>query len=282
MYQNLVRSVDPQAPASVHLTEYPRSDGALIDDELAAQVAQTRALVSLGRAARSQAGIKVRQPLAALRVASQNGSVRLPAELDADVREELNVKRVEVVPDLAEVVERQVRPRPDRLGPRLGPAFPRVNAALRAGDFRLQADGSVEAAGEQLAPDEVQVTLTPRPGFAAAEGEGFTVALETALSPDLLAEGRAREIVHRIQTMREEAGFRVEDRIVTYYQGDPDLEQAIAAHADYLRGETLSRQLAAVEPPTDAYQWQAGTKDFDGLALMLAVRRLDREAAGDA
>jgi isoleucyl-tRNA synthetase len=278
MYQNVVRSVDPQAPESVHLCDYPRSDGALIDERLAAQVAQTRAVVSLGRAARSQAGIKVRQPLAALRVASHNGPARLPAELDADVRDELNVKRVEIVPDLAEVVERVVRPRPDRLGPRLGPDFPRVNAALRAGEFRVNADGSVEAAGVALTPDEVQVSLTPRSGFAAAEGEGFTVALETALSPELVGEGRAREIVHRIQTMRKEAGFRVEDRITTFYAGDAELEQALANHADYVKGETLSRRLVRGEPPADAYQWEAGKRDFEGLSLTLAVRRQDEEA----
>ncbi|HZS00222.1 MAG TPA: DUF5915 domain-containing protein, partial [Chloroflexota bacterium] len=282
IYQNLVRSVDAQAPESVHLCEYPRSDGALIDPALEAQVAQARAIVSLGRAARNQAGdkgIRVRQPLAAIRVASHNGAVRLPPEIEADVRDELNVKRVEIVPDLEEVVERVVRGRPDLLGPRLGRAMQPVMAALRTGDFRLNPDGSVEAAGQRLAPDEVQVALTPRPGFAAAEGDGFTVALETQLSPELVAEGRAREIVHRIQTMRKEAGFRVEDRIVTYYAGDPALEAAIQAHADYLRGETLSVELVQAEPPADTYRWQASARDFEGLPLTLGVRRVAAEAA---
>jgi isoleucyl-tRNA synthetase len=142
----------------------------------------------------------------------------------------------------------------------------------------VNADGSVEAAGVALTPDEVQVSLTPRSGFAAAEGEGFTVALETALSPELVGEGRAREIVHRIQTMRKEAGFRVEDRITTFYAGDAELEQALANHADYVKGETLSRRLVRGEPPADAYQWEAGKRDFEGLSLTLAVRRQDEEA----
>jgi len=137
----------------------------------------------------------------------------------------------------------------------------------------------VEAAGQRLAPEEVQVALTPRPGFAAAEGDGFTVALETALNPALVAEGRAREIVHRLQTMRKEAGFRVEDRIVTYYAGDPALEAAIREHADYLRAETLSVDLVAGKPPADAYRWQAGPKDFEGLALTLGVRRAAESAS---
>src|SRR5581483_4949199 len=131
--------------------------------------------------------------------------------------------------------------------------------------FRLNPDGSVEAAGQRLAPDEVQVALTPRPGFAAAEGDGFTVALETALSPELVAEGRAREIVHRLQTMRKDAGFRVDDRIVTYYTGDAELDAAIQTHADYLRAETLSVERTPGEPPADAYRWEATPKDFEGL-----------------
>src|SRR5262249_38677814 len=156
---------------------------------------------------------------AVLRVATPDGAngstapalTALRPELAADVRDELNVKRIEVVPDLAEVVERVVRPRPDLLGPRLGRDFPRGLAALRRGECSLHGDGSVEAGGQRLAPDEVHVSLTPRPGYAAAEAEGVTVALETALTADLLAEGRAREVIHRIQTMRKDAGFQVED-----------------------------------------------------------------------
>jgi isoleucyl-tRNA synthetase len=280
IYQNLVRSVDAEAPESVHLCDYPHSDGALIDSELSAQVAQARAIVSLGRAARNQAGekgIKVRQPLAVLRVASHNGPVHLPPEISLDVRDELNVKHIEVVRTLEDVVERVVNGRANLLGPRLGQDAQRVLAALRAREFELHPDGSVDVAGQRLAPDEVQVALKPRPGFAAAEGDGFTVALETALSPELLAEGRAREIVHRIQTMRKDAGFRVEDRIVTYYAGDAELEAAIQAHADYLRAETLSVEMSLGEPPADAYRWEAMPKDFDGLRLTLGVRRLAAE-----
>src|SRR5262249_39133022 len=163
IYQNLVRSVDSEAPESVHLCSYPEADEALIDRSLATQVEQTRTLVSLGRAARSQAGVRVRQPLARLRVASQNGTAgaggsplaALPPELVGDVREELNVRQLEVASDRGEVVERLVRPRPDLLGPRLGRDFPRVLAALRAGEFRVNDDGSVEAGGQRLAPDEV-------------------------------------------------------------------------------------------------------------------------------
>jgi isoleucyl-tRNA synthetase len=271
MYQNLVRSVDPAAPESVHLCDYPRADGALIDERLAAQVARVRLLVSLGRAARNQARIKVRQPLPALRVAATNGTLDLPAELLADLRDELNVKRVELVPDLADVVQRVVRPNPRLIGPRLGEATQAVIAALRNGDFQVRADGTVEAAGHVLSPEEVQVTLSPRPGYAAAEAEGVTVALETALTPELLAEGRAREIVHRIQTLRKEADFQIADRIVTYYQGDAALEAAIAEQADYVAGETLSRELVRGASPADAYTWRG---EVDGLPLTLGVRRL--------
>ncbi len=93
----------------------------------------------------------------------------------------------------------------------------------------------------------------------------------------MLQAGRARELVHRIQTMRKEAGFRVEDRIATYYAGDAELEGAIAAHADYLKAETLTRELVRGAAPPDAYRWEAGPRDLDGLSLTLAVRRLADE-----
>jgi isoleucyl-tRNA synthetase len=271
IYQNLVRSVDAEAPESIHHTSYPISDGALVDAALEAEVARARALVSLGRAARSQAAIRVRQPLARLRIASAMGAAELPPELAADVREELNVKELEFVRDLENVVERVVRPRPDLLGPRLGREFPKVLAALRSGEFTVQADGSVEAAGQRLTPEEVQVTLTPRPGFAAAEGEGLTVALETSLTPELVREGRAREIAHRIQTMRKDAGFRVEDRIVTYFSGAAELEQVLEAQAEYLRAETLSRDLVRGHAPNGAHAWEG---QLDGLPLALAVQEI--------
>jgi isoleucyl-tRNA synthetase len=277
MYQNLVRSTDQQAPTSVHHCEYPEVDATLVDEALSSQVAQARTLVSLGRAARSQAAVRVRQPLGVLRVAAQSDQAPLPAELEREVLDELNVKQIERVPDMSEVVERVVRPRPDLLGPRLGRDFPSVLAALKQNAYEIQSDGTVEAAGQRLAAEEVQISLTPRPGYAAAEGDGFTVALETALTPELRSEGRAREIVHRVQTMRKEAGFRVEDRIELFFQGAPELEAVLQGQRQLIQGETLALDVRRQDGPADSFGWQG---EVDGLPLRLQVRRREAALAG--
>ena len=278
IYQNLVRSVDPEAPESVHHTRYPEVDESLIDATLDRQVELARRLVGLGRAAREQAGIKVRQPLALARVGTPADAPALPRELEAEIATELNVERLEVGGDVSDAVSYVVRPRRALLGPRLGPRFPAVLEALREGRLTVRPDGSVEATGETLTPEEVQVSTTARAGFAAVETDGYTLVLDTALTPGLISAGRAREVVHRIQTMRKDAGFQVEDRILTLYQAGGELGRVFREHADYIKQETLS---VALEPrededghattvPRSELRWSG---DLDGEPLMLRVAR---------
>ncbi|HEY8476390.1 MAG TPA: isoleucine--tRNA ligase, partial [Chloroflexota bacterium] len=243
LYQNLVRSVDAGAPESVHLTSYPEADPRLVDDGVEVLVAEARTVVSLGRAARTQAGLRVRQPLARLRVATTEKKPALPEELVREIAEELNVKAVDLGLPVESVAQRVVKPRPQLLGPRLGKAFPAVQEALRQGRYTLQADGSVEVAGQRLAPEEVEVALVAPQGYTVVEGEGYVVALDTRVSPELLAEGRARELVHRIQTMRREAGLTIEDRVIVRYEASEAIEAVLRAFADYIRAETLSVSL---------------------------------------
>ncbi|MBA2448296.1 MAG: isoleucine--tRNA ligase [Chloroflexi bacterium] len=274
MYQNLVRSVDGAAPESVHHTRFPEANESLIDRELERQVELARRLVGLGRAAREQAGLKVRQPLALARVAAPADAPTLPAELHEEIARELNVERLELGGDLADVVQRVVRPKPAQLGPRLGPRFPGVLAALREGRFVVRDDGSVEVVGERLAAEEVQVTSQARSGFAAFEADGYTLVLDTTLTPELVSAGRAREVVHRIQTMRKDAGFEVQDRIVTVYEAGDTLAPVFRDHADYIRQETLSVALRP-HPEQVGHVWSG---DLDGEPLQLSVARANGTA----
>jgi isoleucyl-tRNA synthetase len=270
MYQNLVRSMDSTAPESVHHTEYPIADESLIDRELERQVELARTLVSLGRAAREQASLRVRQPLALARVGAPADAPTLPPELVDEVSTELNVVALEIGGDVSDAISHVVRPRPQILGPRLGKAFPAVNKALRDGDFELRPDGSVVVAGEVLAADEVQVSTQPLPGFAAAEEAGYTLVLDTQLTPELVRQGRAREIVHRVQTMRKDAGLEVEDRIVTRFDAADELGAVFAAHGDYIRQETLSVDLAPLNGG-DGFEWSG---EIDGEPLRLQVAKV--------
>ena len=269
MYQNLVRSGDAAAPESVHHTDYPVPDDALIDSALERQVELARRLVGLGRAAREQAAIRVRQPLSLARVGAPGDAPELPDELRAEIEQELNVERLQIGGDVADAVSHVVRPRPAKLGPRLGPRFPAVLKALREGQFSLRPDGTAEAAGVALEADEIDVSTQSRPGFAAAEADGYTLVLDTRLTPELLSAGRAREVVHRIQTMRKDAGFEVEDRIVTRYAAGAELGQVFDRHAEYIQRETLSVRLEAGDG-ADGHAWSGAV---DGEPLELRVTR---------
>jgi isoleucyl-tRNA synthetase len=245
IYQNLVRSVDPSAPESVHHTTYPEPDPAAIDLDLERQVEIARRLVGLGRAAREQAGIKVRQPLALARVGAPADAPALRPELREEIERELNVERLEIGGDVAAVVTLVVQAKPALIGPRLGKRVQDVLRALRAGEQTVRPDGSVEVAGELLAPDEVQISTRAKAGFAAAEADGYTLVLDTRLTPELVQAGLARELVHRIQTMRKDAGFEVEDRIVTRYAASGDLAGVFDRFGEYIKQETLSVALEA-------------------------------------
>ncbi|MCD6290582.1 MAG: isoleucine--tRNA ligase [Anaerolineae bacterium] len=283
MYQNLVRSIAPDAPISVHLTDWLTPDEQAIDRELLADMALARQVVTLGHSARNSANVKLRQPLARALVVLPDPSQRERLLRLADiVSDELNVKALEVTTEEAELVEYRLLPDNRKLGPRFGRKFPAVRQALshqvdavaavrtlRSGEpLTLNVDGDAI----QLAPDEVIIQTAPRTGFAVAADQGITVALDTTLTEELRYEGLAREVVRRIQNLRKEAGFAVEDRIITEYAADGPLAAAIAAFADFIKNETLSVQLIkADEPSGEAVQ----ELKVEGSRLVLGLRRVE-------
>ncbi len=261
LYQNMVRAVYPGSPESVHLTAWPQCDAALIDRALLDATRLTRRVVGLGLAARSASKIKVRQPLSRLRITTRD-----VGEWDAlqpfvdQILDELNVKSLERLADDADVAAYTLRPVTPLLGPRLGARMPATIKALGALDqatavasvrrgemLRLDVDGETV----ELAPGEVQVMAAGRPGYAVAEEAGYLAALDTELTSELVDEGLAREFVHRIQTMRKNAGFEIADYITTTYAAGERLATVLERHAGYVQAETLSRALRRVESPED-------------------------------
>jgi isoleucyl-tRNA synthetase len=195
-------------------------------------------------------------------------------QLKREIAEELNVKDVVWAADLAGMVRSVARPNPSVLGPRFGKDFPNVMKALRSGEFTVNADGGVTVLGQTIEPEHVAVSVEAVEGFAAASEGGITVALDTNLDDALIAEGRARELVHRIQTMRKEAGFQVEDRIVTSYDAESALAPVMASFDQYIRQETLSEQLES-NGASNGHQWSGA---IDGVPITLAVRRVGAAA----
>jgi isoleucyl-tRNA synthetase len=272
-FQNLVRSVEPDAPVSVHHTAFPEVDPSRQDAALERVMAWTRQVASLGNAARKGAGLRLRQPLQALRVAGGSTFRDLPAWADALLLDELNVKRVEYVETLDEAVRQRAETNPKVLGPKYGKDYPRLRAALQAGDFRVVA-GRVHVQQWVLEPDEVTLSLEPAPGYAAAADGGVLVVLDTQLTPELLAEGRAREVVRLIQDARKQAGFDVSDRIAVRYVASDGAAEAFLQHADYIQRETLATRLQ--QGLDEAAGWHRSEEEIDGVPVVVAVQREPR------
>ena len=230
LYDNLVAAVVPDAPDSVHLTRWPTAELAGHRDEaLEASMARAQGVVDLARTLRASAHLKTRQPLATAWIAMPDRGVVIGEDLLRLIASEINVKEVVVIDDDSALVERRVKPLLPRIGARLGSAIPQIMAAARAGEFTIEADGSVTLAGVRLAPDEVEIQATPRPGTAVAHHDGLVVVLDTSLTPALVAEGDARELARAVQDLRREAGLELDDRIELWV--DP-LPADVAPHLD--------------------------------------------------
>ncbi len=279
MYQNLVRGVDSSAYESVHHTLWPQADPAAVDEALLREMALARQIASLGLSARSNAGIKVRQPLQRVLVHTGTQESHLRPELAAIVRDELNVKELHFVSDAGQLASYRILPNNKLLGPKFGKDFPKVRAALSALPpaevaSRVAAGEPVtlDVAGQtvELAPEEILVQTEAPEGLAVAADKVLTVAVDTVITPELRSEGLAREIVRRIQAMRKNAAFDIADRITTWYQAPEELAQVFEAWGEYIRAETLSTKLHAAPPPADAH---TETHKIEGLEVVLGVKR---------
>jgi isoleucyl-tRNA synthetase len=246
MYQNLVATVVPELPDSVHLTRWPAAElGRFRDEPLEAAMATARRAVELARTLRGSAGVRVRQPLARMWLALPGSSLPEQDALLDLIADEVNVKAVELIDDESALVERRVKPLLPKIGKRLGPAIPEVMAAAHAGEFTIAADGSVALAGVTLAADEVEILATPRPGRAVAHDEGLVVVIDTELTPDLVAEGDARELQRAIQDLRREAGLDLDARIELWVEGLPPV---VRAHLPGVAQETLAERVEPTRP----------------------------------
>jgi len=279
MYRNLVCSVDKAAPESVHLAAWPEASKGRVDEQLVSDTRLVMKLVSLGHAARNNARIEVRQPLAMVAVGVKSeGEVAAVERLRESLLDELNVKAFEFkgATDVAQV---SLNLFPQQLGKKYGSKFPALRAAVVRLDQaalarELQAGRAVkvDVNGEELeiAPGEAEVKVQPKAGWAVATEGGYTVAVSTELTTELAQEGLARKVVRRVQDLRKKADFRIEDRITTFYRADGKLAEAIAAWADYIKAETLTEELTTADSP---HGLVTDKVTIDGDALTLAVRR---------
>ncbi len=234
-WQLLVVAVCPGAPPSVFLAGWPEAGAA--DDRLLADVASVRQLVELGRRARASARLRVRQPLRRMLV---DGVAALDDHFLAEIADELRVKEVSLA--RIETAGLRVRPNFPVVAARLGRDMPMVKKALDAGDFTALDGGRFEVAGYLLRPDEVLVERLGKQGWATVSDEGVTVALDTGLDQELLREGRAYETIHRVNTLRKQAGLEITDRIRLSL---PAADRDLLVYRDWIAAETLATSLDA-------------------------------------
>lgn len=257
VHQNLVRGVDGTAPLSVHMSEWPAPDADARDDALIAEIEVVQRVIGLGRAARNSSGLRVRQPLARLLARTPDAADASILARHADqIREELNVKSVEVLASDADLLSYRVRPNLPRIGKRYGRRVPAIRDALAKADGRAIAtavnDGrSFEVALEDetlsFEPEDVLVESTSAEGYACAEESGYLVGLDTILTESLEREGLARELVRTVQEARKQAGLDVSDRITLGIDGSPDIRAALDQHRNFVMEETLATRWAEPE-----------------------------------
>jgi isoleucyl-tRNA synthetase len=272
VYQNLARSIDREAPESVHMTSWPVADPAREDDKLLFDVGVVQKVVGLARAARAQSGVRTRQPLSRLLIRTpDDDSARAIEEHQEQILEELNVKAIEFIARDAGLVSYRIKPHLPRLGKRFGKQVPLIRASLAEADGASIASSvargdsfaiDVEGQAVTLGPEDVLIETRSAEGFACGEDGGFLTALDTTLNEDLIREGIARELIRTVQDARKQAGLEVSDRIVLGISGSNGVEVALERFREHLMAETL------------AVRWQVGQE----APLLRERRTLDHEA----
>ena len=281
IHQNLVRSVDPDAPESVHLCSFPAADERLMDADLERAMETARRVTLMGRAARNDSKIRTRQPLSRIILGGFSEAERKAMnELTPIALEELNVKAVEWGGNLSDFAAYEAKPNFKTLGPKHGRAVQQIARAVqtadaaqlkREADKRGQARIQTEAGEFVLEPDDFTVSMRSREGYAVVSNGAVFAALDLTMTPELIQEGRARELVNRIQAMRKEAGFHVTDRIALTFEGGGDAKRAFENLRDDIMRETLTVQIDD-QPKEGAYAKEA---EIDGDKAALSVRKVN-------
>ena len=267
------------APDSVHLCDFPEPDSALESGELEAGMEAARRAIELGRAARAQAKVKMRQPLRRAVIVATELERRELERLRELITGELNVKELEFVTEQGELVSYRAKPNYRTLGPRFGKQMPAAAAAVEAIDPAHAADAArgerriginVNGGEHELAPEDLILVMEPLEGYEVEAEAGRAVALSLELDPELRREGLAREIVHAVQSARKQAGLEVSDRISLSLAGDEELLDAAREHETYLAGETLATSITYGRDDGSEGTTKAGV---DGRELLICVDR---------
>ena len=274
IYQNLVRSIDSDAPESIHLCLFPEVHEAQINKELEDNMDHVLKLVVMGRACRNASNIKNRQPIGQMFV---KAGFELPEFYQEIVADELNVKNVKFTDDVRDFTSYTFKPQLKTVGPKYGKMLGGIKAALDAVDGNAAMDEVNETGALKLDVNGQEITLfkedllidtAQMEGYVSENDNGITVVLDTNLTPELLEEGFVREIISKIQTMRKEADFEVMDRIRVTYNGTEKAEAVFEKYAEEISGEVLADEVVKAEPAGFVKEWK-----INGEAVAMGVEK---------
>lgn len=268
VWQELVRPTDPGAPASVHLSNFPTTNSSAIHNDLSEQVALTRRIVELGRAARAESGVKIRQPLGRALIAA-SGWAGLPEQMREQIADELNVLALQDIANAdGDLVEISIKANFKTLGAKFGGAVQEIAKAIAASDATalvksLRASGKATLATWEITLEDLVITEVPKSGWMVASHDGQSVALDLELTPSLILAGHAREVIRCIQERRKSDGFEISDRITVVWNAKPEIADAINRHLQHIQDEVLALSMS--------HDSKMSVDENDlGLALVLA------------
>ena len=275
IYQNLVRSVDKDAPESIHLCDFPTVNEAWIDKDLEADMKELLEIVVLGRACRNTANIKNRQPIGTMYVKAEKKMSEFYTDIIAD---ELNVKEVKFADDVESFISYSFKPQLRTVGPKYGKllggirqALTDINGTAAMNELRTNGVLKLDINGNdvELTEEDLLIETAQTEGYVSESDGETSVVLDTNLTPELIEEGFVREIISKIQTMRKEAGFEVMDKIVVYAHGNDKIQDVMKTHEDEIKSEVLADEMVLGETDRYVKEWNINKE-----AVTMGVKKL--------
>lgn len=267
IYQNLVCSIDKDVPKSIHLCDYPVSDAKLIDKELEKNMEESLEIVVLGRAARNEANIKNRQPVASMVVKADSD---LSEYFEAIIREELNVKNVEFRDDVSDLTSYTFKPQLRTVGPKYGKLLGGIQKYLASMDGTkamndLNTDGAIKfdvnGSPVELTKEDLLIDVSQKEGFVTEADQYVTVVLDTNLTPELIEEGFVAEVISKVQTMRKDSGFEVMDRINVTITGNGKLAEVVKKNENAISTKVLADSISFDGSCENSKEWNINGED---------------------
>lgn len=275
IYLNLVKSIDKDAPESIHLCDFPTADEGMIDKKLEADMEEVLKIVVMGRAARNAANIKNRQPVGMMFVKAENTLDDFYQEI---VRDELNVKNITFTDDVREFTSYSFKPQLKTVGPKYGKQLNGIREYLSSADGNaamdeLRARGAlvftVDGAQISLSEEDLLIETAQKEGYVSEADNGVTVVLDTNLSAELIEEGFVYEVISKIQTMRKDADFEVMDHIRVTVNGNDKIAQIAQKNAAVISGKVLADAIVTGETLSVLKEW-----NVNGEKVTIGVERV--------